>query len=421
MKPILHQASLAFTALLFFHGPIITITDSGTTGHLLFGLGLVFICSSLAFQVSRTRSLPWVGGLFTFVAVFMLMIVGTLYLLMDPTDFKVRVQFLASFLLLPLMWVSFSCISTSATTRLAIFRILLLYIGVELAIVLVQLSYFLIGFGLPPNQTYPTMITGSQFNGNNLAAIVVLISIFYNATSLKTSRLEWLLFNLMTITILLIIFSRLAILLYIFDRLRSLSRRKIGHALVVLSLLALSVFIVGNIEYTGNKTIDTSIYKAKSLASIADIGFETDRSTFSRSQSYAHFLEQLGRLGIGSAVIFDYSRFTSSAVFPDRALYVNPHSMLIEFGYWMGWPGLGALGVFLLAAFTRSNQGSLMQRGFLLIAVLLATSIPSSAIPLPSLWAGLILIAMIGVYRQSPPKFQRHLLTECSPIKSTEK
>jgi hypothetical protein len=55
----------------------------------------------------------------------------------------------------------------------------------------------------------------------------------------------------------------------------------------------------------------------------------------------------------------------------------------------------------MLIGYVRSGQGSLVQRGFVLLAVLLATSIPSSAIPLPPLWAGLLLLAMLGAFGPS--------------------
>lgn len=398
MNTARQHPALVFAALLLLHDPIITLTGSAMVGHGLLGLGLAWFCASMGLRALITRRLPWVGGLPTFGAVCTLAGLGTLYSLMDFGSINVRVQFLATFMLMPLMWVAFSELAAQPASRRAVHRLLLFYVATELTIMLLQVAYFFVGIGLPPSDLYESMVPGSQFNGNNLAAIIGVLSIFYNATSQDTPRWERLLFNLITMVVLLITFSRLAMLLYIFDRLRSLCVRQIGQALLVATVLVAAGLIVSNIEYTGNETIDASLYKAKSLAKIAEVGLEADSSTSSRSESYLNFIEQLGRLGIGSAAILEYSTFTSGAVFADEALYVNPHSMVIEFGYWMGWPGLLALGAFMLVAYMRSSQGGLLQRGFVLLAVLFATSIPSSAIPLPPLWAGLLMLAMHAAY-----------------------
>ncbi len=376
--------------------------------HALLALGMAWFCASLGLLALRTLRLPQAGGLSTFGSVFALAVLGTLYSLMDSGTFNVRVQFLATFVLMPLMWMAFWDLSTQPASRQAVHRLLLLYVATELAIMLLQVAYFVVGIGLPPSEFYDSMISGSQFNGNNLAAIVVVFSIFYNATSQETSRREWLLFNLITIAILLITFSRLAVLLYIFDRVRSLNVQQMGKAIAVGVVLIAVGLSVSNIEYTGNETFDASLYKAKSLAKIVEMGFDADSSTSGRSESYFNFIEQLGRLGIGSVAILDYSTYTSGAVFADQALYVNPHSMLIEVGYWMGWPGLLALSNFFLMVYMRSSQGGMLQRGYVLIAVLFASSIPSSAIPLPPLWVGLLLVAMVGAYGQ-PSRLRKRL------------
>lgn len=404
------RAAFAFVALLLLHDPIISLTGNAIASHALLGLGLAWFCVSLGMRLTRMLRVLWTDGLPTFLALCLLAGLGTLYSLMDSGSFNVRVQFLAAFMLMPLIWVAFLDLAAKSESRLAVHRLLIFYVATELAIMLLQVAYFIVGIGLPPGELYESMIPGSQFNGNNLAAIVLVLSIFYNATSQEVTRRELLLFNLITIAILLITFSRLAVLLYVLDRMRSLSLRQMGKALAVAAALVAAGLIASNIEYTGNDTIDSSLYKAKSLATIVELGFDADRSTSGRSEAYFNFIEQLGRLGMGTAAILDYSTFTSGADFADTALYVNPHSMVIEIGYWMGWPGLLALCVFMLMAYTRPSQGGLLQRIYVMMAVLLASSIPSSAIPLPSLWMGLLLVAMIGAYRQDSARIQAQLV-----------
>lgn len=401
MKPSRPRAAFAFATLLLLHDPIITLTGSALLSHALLGLGLLWFCVSQGLRALVSSRLPWVGGLPTFFAICPLAGLGVLYSLMDQGSLNVRLQFLATFVLMPVLWVAFSELSAHPGSRRSLGRLLLVYVATELAIMLLQLAFFLTGIGIPPGDLYDWMVPGSQFNVNNLAAIIVLLSIFYNATSQQAPRHERLLFNLMAVAILLITFSRLAVLLYLADRLRSLSRRQMGRVLAAVVVLAFGAFAVTKIEYTGNEMIDVSLYKAKSLATIAEVGFEADSSTSSRSESYLNFIDQLGRLGIGSASILNYATFTAGADFAAAVVYINPHSMVVEFGYWMGWPGLLALGAFMLIGYVRSGQGSLVQRGFVLLAVLLATSIPSSAIPLPPLWAGLLLLAMLGAFGPS--------------------
>lgn len=401
MRPAPRSAWL-FIAIVLFHAPVIALSGVPVLAHALLGLALLFYGGTLLLRTLLAGRMAWVGGLPTFAVVGLLSGLGVLYVLMDSGSFVVRMRFIAPFALLPLMWAACSELATAANGRRVMNRLLLLYVLVELFIVLLQAAYFLAGVGLPPGELYESMIPGSQFNGNNLAAIVVVLSMFYTATSDDAPRVERFLFHAAVISILLIMFSRLALLLYIADRLRTLNWHQTARIGVTLLALAAAAFVVSQIDYTGNQTIDTGLYKAKSLATIAEVGFEADRSTSGRSQSYLHFIEQVGQLGMGSAAILNYARFTSGALFDDEALYFNPHSMVIEFGYWMGWAGLLALGLFMLVVYLRPSQGSWAQRAFIMLAVLAASSIPSSAIPMPPLWLGLVLLGMLGTFRIPP-------------------
>lgn len=393
------RAALAFAAVLLLHDPLITLSGSALPAHALLGVGLLWFLAALVMSAVRKGRMQWSGGLATLAALLPMVSLGLIYCLIDQGDFDVRIQFLATFVLAPLIWCALSQLSVTDAGRRAVGRLLLLYVTTEFSLMLLQISYFLIGAGIAPGDTYESMIPGSQFNGNNLACIVVTLSIFYNAVSADWPRWQRWTFNIIVALILIITFSRLAVVLYVIDRARALRVRNIR--IVLLSAVALIVagVLVSQIDSTGNETIDASLYKAKSLATIAEVGFEADSSTSSRSESYINFFDKLGSLGFGSAQILNYSRFTSDAVFADETLYIDPHSMLIEFGYWMGWPGLIVLGLFLVLAYGRRSQGNWMQRGFIFTAVLLASSIPSSAIPLPNLWVGMLLLGMVAAYR----------------------
>jgi hypothetical protein len=401
MTAHVHRPALAFAVLLLLHDPIITLTGSALFAHALLVAGILWFAADLLLQAIRRRELPWIGGSTTMLALLPISTLGLLYSLLDRGDFSVRIQFLTTFVLAPLIWCAFSQLSTTVRGRLLVGRIILIYVAIEVIVMLLQASYFLLGFGIAPSETYLFMIPGSQFNQNNLACMILALSVFYNAVSGDWPRWQRVTLNLLVVAILVITFSRLAILLYVADRIRSLSLRRFGTVLGLLAVLVGAGLLIANIDYTGNDTIDASLYKAKSLATIAEIGFETDTSTSSRSESYFNFVDKLGVLGFGSAEILNYGRYTWDALFSDETLYINPHSMVVELGYWMGWPGMISLALFL-TAFLRTSQGSAFQRGFILLAVLLTSSIPSSAIPLPTLWVGMLLLAMLGEYRPRP-------------------
>ncbi|MCZ8076093.1 MAG: hypothetical protein O9341_18395 [Paucibacter sp.] len=335
-------------------------------------------------------------------AIAPLVATGATYAFFDRGALNVKFQFLSTFILIPLIWYALSIVSRLDTARRQLDHLLLIYVATELFIMLLQASYFIAGIGLAPGDTYEFMIPGSQFNLNNLAAIVVTLSIFYNATQANRPKWHRTSFNSIVLLILLVTFSRLAILLYVADRLRKVNARDSKALLIVSTVLAGAALAFSAIDYTGNETIDASLYKAKSLAEIAEVGLTADSSTSSRSESYLHFANKLDDLGFGSGEILNYSRFTRDALFSDEAIYFNPHSLVIEFGYWAGWPGLLSLVIFLVMLYGRSKQGSWATRIFILAAVLVISSIPSSAIPLVPLWLGLILLAMLGEFHTSP-------------------
>lgn len=393
-----YRPAKTFVMFLLLHDPLITLTGVSLPAHALMAASMLWFAIELVRLATLERRVPWSGGRRTFLAILPLTVLGLLYCLLDGGDLSVRAQFLTTFILVPLIWCAFSQLASTGGSRRSVSQVILLYIAVEFGIMLLQISYFLFGIGIPPSETYLFMIAGSQFNLNNLACMVLVLSIFYNAVSGETPRWQRVLFNVLVLAILLITFSRLAILLYIADRIRSLSLRRLGTVLAFAITVLCAGLLIANMDYTGNDTIDATLYKAKSLATIAEVGFEADTSTSGRSESYFNFAAKLGTLGFGSTEILNYSRYTWDALFSDETLYINPHSMVIEIGYWMGWPGLICLAL-LLTIYLRSELGSINNRAFLLITVLLASSIPSSAIPLPTLWIGMLLLAMIGDYR----------------------
>lgn len=386
--------------MLLMHAPIIALTGSALLSHALLGLAALTFFALASHRIIMSRKKIWIGGLPSFLAIYSLASLGVFYSIIDQGPFNVQIQFFAVFILLPILWMALSEIANHHASHHLLLHLLLAYVIIELVIISLQITFFLFGVGIPPSEQYGSMVSGSQFNANNLAAIVVTLSIFFNASSQSSPLSKRWIFNSTVILILLITFSRLAIILYILDQIRYLTLRRICVVLPLIFIFIAFMSITLSVEDTGNETIDTALYKARSLITLVEAGIDTDSSTSSRAASYINFTNNLGTLGVGSASIFQYSTFTSGADFMDKALYTNPHSMLIEFSYWMGWLGLLALIGFLLM-YVRSGQGSLFQRWFLIGSVLLATSIPSSAIPLPPMWVGLLLLAMLGPFSRA--------------------
>ena len=69
-------------------------------------------------------------------------------------------------------------------------------------------------------------------------------------------------------------------------------------------------------------------------------GIHSDGSMTMRVSSYLHFLEKLPELGVGSMEVNNYFKYSFDASFRGmELLFQNPHSLVVELGYWLGWPG----------------------------------------------------------------------------------
>ena len=55
---------------------------------------------------------------------------------------------------------------------------------------------------------------------------------------------------------------------------------------------------------------------------------------------YLYFFENFDSLWIGSGEIGNYFMFAKGAEFNPALMFQNPHSIIVELGYWIGWFGL---------------------------------------------------------------------------------
>lgn len=386
------KAATLFFASTLFHDPIIGLTGQAIIAHALLLICLLFYVWFIVTRAAHGYSAIWIGNVYGILSIVPFALLGLLYSLVSGGDWAIKVQFAFTFLLLPLLWSCISLAKYSAILHKSVVKTIYLYLITEFILTLAQLSYTLIGVGLVPNSKYVGMITGSQFNGNNLATIITLLAIYLQGQKTMLSKKEWIILQVIVFVCLILTFSRLALIIYTISLVFHKGVPTVAQIVKLGTGVLLFFTAVLSIDSVGISSIDNLLYKAKSILQIFTIGLETDSSTMGRSESYFNFITQLPNLGLGSVEILNYSKFTSNANFSDGTLYINPHSLLIELGYWLGFLGLFFFINLLVFLYFRNSKLSIFKRGWLLFIVLAVSSIPSSAIPLPSIWLGLLLL-----------------------------
>lgn len=391
------SAALFFFATLF-HDPIIGLTGQALIAHAFLVACLLFYAWVISTRAATNTPVIWLGNLYGVLAIVPFALLGLFYSLVSAGEWSIKIQFAFTFLLLPLLWSCIGLSKYSSALHQSIITIIYAYIIAEFVLILAQLAYMLIGIGLVPNSGYEGMISGSQFNGNNLAAIITLLAIYLQMHKSQLSAKSWIILQIIVFVCLLLTFSRLALIIYTISLIfhKGIPNKaqivKFGMAVLFFFTAVLSI------DSVGNASIDNLLYKAKSILQIFTIGLETDSSTMGRSESYFNFVAQLPNLGWGSAQILNYAKFTRGANFSDGTLYINPHSLLIELGYWMGYSGLILFINLLAFLYFRSLKHSFFRKSWLVFVILSVSSIPSSAIPLASIWVGMLLLGRDNEY-----------------------
>lgn len=199
------------------------------------------------------------------------------------------------------------------------------------------------GVGLRASEVYPMMLTGTYGNANNLAAIVVCAFVCYSLISKQLHLLAD--FWVLICTALLLFFTAsraslaLAFLWFCFLILRS---NRLKHYSIAL-IGALAFFWVGSFfsgHVFGGAIFDRVFDRFGSFYIIMHDGLEADGSMSMRLDSYVHFFSNISNLGFGSANFGDYSEFYIQKYSDDNLMAKNPHSLVVELSYWMGFLGL---------------------------------------------------------------------------------
>lgn len=222
------------------------------------------------------------------------------------------------------------------------YKTLFCFLFLQLIVCLGQMSTYFFGFGFHVTKNFESgfMVSGTLFNANSLGALLILISYVFITIEKKFTNKKVISMWLLIAILLLITSSRaslfMAFLIFIFSR--ELSFKTILIYTVIFSLL----IFVYNILLSA---IDYGVFyrivgRIESLRKIITNGAGYDGSIEFRLVTYRHFMENITNLGFGSGELYDYSIFAKNAGSHSSLLFQNPHSLLVEVGYWLGWPGL---------------------------------------------------------------------------------
>ncbi len=279
------------------------------------------------------------------------------------------------------------------------YKVILFFLMAELFICLGQISTFMTGVGLPINEEYRNyfMITGTFTNSNDLAAILLVIAFIFSGIEREFSTKAKFIVWLLIILLLLISGSRSAMLLtgvlFIYTRGFKLKDNFIYLFLLFIFFILYS-FLFSEIE---NEVFSRFALRFQSLIDILTGGV-SDYSMSVRIDSYMHFLSQLSSLGSGSGEVNNYYEYAVGANFNEQNLmFQNPHSLIVEIGYWLGWLGLLYFTILISYLLRYTN------RKFLFVLIFLISSMISSSVLESVLYFYFIMHALIfsGNYHSS--------------------
>lgn len=255
--------------------------------------------------------------------------------------------------------------------RLFLHGYLLLFLFVQLVIMLGQLTKISTGYGfylpseyLPNAGThYLTMLSGSFLNANDLAGVTLLIGLYYlftlgqpvtTDTSYPVRRLARI-GLLIALIIVILTASRSVMALFFITLVLFTIKQSVLRALTILALIAGSLtlvllFVDANLMDSG--FLKRILLRIQSLQLLLSGEAHSDNSIMTRAESYLLFLKQLPHLGFGTGVLRDYSLFVEPLLLKGplyQVFAINPHSFIVEMGYWLGLPGLLLFTLFLTA------------------------------------------------------------------------
>ena len=297
----------------------------------------------------------------------------------NPYEGRYLTTYLLSILILPIVTISFYRLFFNENryeNYKYIYKALFWFLTVQLIICFGQISTYTFGFGFPVSELYAErgMVTGTFTNSNDLGAVTLVIIFIVLGLEKFYFQQNKYLFWLIVVILLIITGSRsailLAILIFLLNK-ASDPKRIVIYAVLFVLLAFTFVFVINNVE---SQALSRISVRLNTIVSIFQHGIYSDSSISMRVSSYLHFIQNLPNLGFGAGEINNYFKYSANANFRGaELLFQNPHSLVVEIGYWLGW--LGLLFFFIPISFLLFYS----KRKLSLIVVLLIVSmIPSS-------------------------------------------
>lgn len=367
--------------------------DSGLIayGPLIVMMFLVFLSEIL--KPSTMEYKDWLAALcFIPYAIF-----ASYFYLSNPYEGRILTTYFLTIFLIPIfvfVFLRLSRYSCENDFNEFIFNSINIFLIAQLFICLGQMMTYSFGFGFPVSSNYDSLffITGTYTNPNDLATIILLISFCITKIESKINSNKKTITWLIILLLLLLTGSRSALLISLIV---FLATRKINIISIFTTIMIsiVSIFLIDFIlNSDGNSDVISRMSeRLESFVNIYENGMSSDDSMSIRLESYIHFLHNLQNLGLGSGEISNYYKYSNNATFQGWLLFQNPHSLIVEIGYWLGWIGLLSFFIAFFLLFLR------YQRDFLfLIVALISMSISSSVLGSYIYFFFLILIIFSG-------------------------
>jgi hypothetical protein len=338
--------------------------------------------------------------LFSWVSLTFLSVIALFYLVLEKCALAFLSMEFLFFFSLPLLYLSTARLLCHGHLRLAA-NAFLVFLFWQLFVVVGQISMRLWGIGLhlpsyysdDLSDNYASMLSGTFLNANDLAAVSGMFLVFfllvreYLPKSAKIGISLCLILAVFTVSRSVLFFMICSLAVFL---LRKSFLTGIALILLIGGSLILGLYFLQ--EYFSHLSfISRIIDRFESLWLILNYGFSIDNSISVRLFSYIHFLSNLDNLGFGSMHLRDYGMFVNSLGMKYELLAVNPHSFIVEIGYWLGFPGLLLFLIFMMAIKPKSFFGFYYVLASFLLLSMVSSSVVNNFIFFLAFFSALVL------------------------------
>lgn len=317
-------------------------------------------------------------------------LLASIYLIWDKGFLSILSMENFFFLSLPLFFIVAGRLNNEEGLNFT-YKFFLYFIYFQLFVIIGQSIKMLtgIGFNTPADYTtgidqadYENMLSGTFLNSNDLASLVAMIAVFF--LLLKHYRGYKVGLGLIAVFVILILTaSRMSILLFAMSIIVFWFCNKKIKKKKILLLLPVAIFGLASIynlidSYSNSfEALNRVKQRVDTIFIVLNNGISSDNSMSIRFESYLNFISNLDRLGYGTMKFRDYGIFVNHLGEKFSLLAVNPHSFIVEIGYWMGWLGLSLFLMFMISLFVKKCT---VLNFFVFVSFILITMISSSVI-----------------------------------------